>query len=129
MGDHVFELPEESGDLTQFVNTMIKLQEIAQTTYVDSYEETAMMFADPMTKPIATRPPPLDQKGTTDDKIIREEELKLYAKTAKTLKKTLTTLRTIIWGQVSPAMKTKFKANIEYENEAPHMIACGLCNR
>lgn len=96
MGGHVFKLPEEANNRTQFTNTMNKLKEIAQTTYVDSYEEISSLFADPIDEPTAQRPAPLDEKATSDNIVIRNEELKLYARVAKNLKKNLTAIHTII---------------------------------
>jgi len=109
MGGHVFELPEEANDRTQYNKTIDKLKEHIKTTYKETYMEIMGFFSDPMTQPIARRPAPLKEDTTEDDKMIRNEKLKIYAKKTDALEQNLITVHTIIWGQTSPAMQMKIK--------------------
>ena len=115
MGGHVFELPEESNDRTQYTKTIDKLKEHVKTTYKETYVEIAGLFSDPMTQPTVKRPAPLKEDTTEDDKMIRNERLKIYAKKMEALEQNLIAVHTIIWGQTSPAMQTKIKSVKDYE--------------
>ena len=117
MGGHVFELPEESNDRTQYTKTIDKLKEHVKTTYKETYVEIAGLFSDPMTQPTVARPAPLKEDTTEDDKMIRNERLKIYAKKMEALEQNLIAVHTIIWGQTSPAMQTKIKSTKEYETK------------
>ena len=115
MGGHVFELPEESNDRTQYTKTIDKLKEHVKTAYKETYVEIAGLFSDPMTQPTVKRPAPLKEDTTEDDKMIRNERLKIYAKKMEALEQNLIAVHTIIWGQTSPAMQTKIKSVKDYE--------------
>ena len=117
MGGHVFELPEEANDRTQYNKTIDKLKEYVKTAYKETYMEIAGLFNDPMTQPIARRPAPLKEDTTEDDKMIRNEKLKIYAKKTDALEQNLIAVHTIIWGQTSPAMQTKIKSVKDYDTK------------
>jgi len=117
MGGHVFELPEESNDRTQYNKTIDKLKEHVKTTYRETYVEIAGLFSDPMTQPTVKRPAPLKEDTTEDNKMIRNEKLKIYAKRMEALEQNLIAVHTIIWGQTSPAMQTKIKSVKDYETK------------
>jgi len=53
MRGHVFELPEESNDQTQYSMTIDKLKEHIKTAYKETYMEIASLFNNPMTQPTA----------------------------------------------------------------------------
>ena len=76
MGGHVFELPEEANDRTQYNKTINKLKEHVKMTYKETYMEITGLFSDPMTQPMVRRPAPLKEDTTEDDKMIRNEKLK-----------------------------------------------------
>ena len=79
--------------------------------------EIASLFNDPMTQPTVRGPAPLREDATEDDKMIRNEKLKIYAKKTDALEQNLITVHTIIWGQTSPTMQTKIKLVKDYETK------------
>jgi len=101
MGGHVFELPEESNDLTQYSN---KLKEHIKTAYKEMYMEIASLFNDQMTQPTARQPAPLREDATEDDNMIRNKKFKIYVKKTDALEQNLIAVHTIIWGQASTTM-------------------------
>ncbi|GAX20129.1 hypothetical protein FisN_17Lu131 [Fistulifera solaris] len=110
MGGHVFELPEEANDRTQYSKTMTKLQAVAKENYKDTYMQMSALFADPMNQPVVERPAPLPEGAPADDITIRNEELKIFAKTRRELQANLVAFHNLIWEQTSPAMQTKVKS-------------------
>ena len=118
IGGHVFELPEESNDRTQYSKTIDKLKEHIKTTYKETYMEIASLFSNPMTQPTVKRPAPLGEDATEDDKVIRNEKLKIYTKKTDALEQNMIAVHTIIWGQASPTMQTKIKSIKNYETKA-----------
>ena len=58
------------------------------------------------------------EDATEDDKMIRNEKLKIYAKKTDALEQNLIAVHTIIWGQASPTVQTKIKSVKEYEAKA-----------
>jgi len=117
LGGHLFELPEESNDWTQYNKTIDKLKEHVKTMYKETYMEIASLFSDPMTQPTVRQPAPLKEDTTEDDKMIRNEKLKIYAKKTDALEQNLIAVHTIIRGQTSPAMQTKIKSVKDYETK------------
>ena len=68
------------------------------------------------------------EDATEDDKMIRNEKLKIYAKKIDALEQNLIAMHTIIWGQASPTMQTKIKSVNDYEAKAD-TPACGCYRR
>lgn len=118
MDGNVFQLPEESNDRMEFETTRAKLKEIASTTYVDSYAGTAPLFQDVMGEPKMIAPTKPSKEADEDDKALYLIDFKEYGKSTATMRKHLISLYTIIWGQVSTAMKTKIQSISEYEQRS-----------
>jgi len=80
--------------------------------------EMASLFNNLMTQTTVRRPAPLREDATEDDKMIRNEKLKIYTKKTDVLEQNMIAVHTIIWGQASPAMQTKIKSVKDYETKA-----------
>jgi len=80
------------------------LKEHIITAYKETYTEIVRLFNDPMTQPTARQPAPLREDTTGDDKMIRNEKLKIYMKKTAAQEQSLIAVHTIIWGQASPTM-------------------------
>jgi len=53
MGGHVFELPKEPNDQTQYSKTIDKLKEHIKTAYKETYLGIESLFNVPVTQPMA----------------------------------------------------------------------------
>ncbi|GAX15524.1 hypothetical protein FisN_6Hu141 [Fistulifera solaris] len=118
MDGHVFELPEEANDPTQFTKTKDKLKEVAQTgTVKESYMELASIFQDPMKRPEVKYPEPLPADASDDKKAVRAAKLTECAKREMKLETNNVALHAIMWGQTSAALQGKIKTLADFDEK------------
>ena len=99
------------------------------TTYIQDAGLLEPLFSK-LENPILLRPPKPTYSEDNEEKSLEEEiyreEIKVYVKTKVSLKNTLHSLFSVIWGQCSQLLRSKLESKSEYEGIKENSDVSGL---
>ena len=129
MNGHVFRTYGEQAKRGEFQRTLEELKVYCSTTYIQDAGLLEPLFSK-LENPILLRPPKPTYSEDNEEKSLEEEiykeEIKVYVKTKVSLKNTLHSLFSVIWGQCSQLLRSKLESKSEYEGIKENNDVSGL---
>ena len=129
MNGHVFQTYGEQPKRGEFQRTLDELKIYCSTTYIQEavlleplFERLENPVLEKPTKPVYSQDS--EEKSLEED--IYKEEIKVYVKARASLKNTLHSLFSVIWGQCSQVLKNKLESKSEYEDIKANSDVSGL---
>ena len=110
MNGHAFQVHNEQASKTQFLRTMQELKTYVAQCYKFHVSYLSPLFQDEIGTPSVPKPDALPADADDIDKAGFQEDIQLWVKDKRILKKTLVSLFDVIWAQCSPMMQAKLKA-------------------
>ena len=128
MNGHVFQTGERP-EWGEFQRTLEELQVYCSTTYIQDAGASEPVFSK-LENPVLNRPPKPVYSEDNEERSLEEEiyreEVKAFVKAKNSLKNTLHSLFSVIWGQCSQLLRAKLESKSKYKSIKENSDVSGL---